>query len=253
MKCISLFLLLLIAAVDLAHAVECSSQRNTYQQLNAKILVRTTEDAKRVTPVVLADTRANLNIFLERDIRALLNNQPAISAEEIRRYIQCIQGVGRAEVENPSLPYVIQLKDTPNQLIVAYVINAGGEGIPDSLPFMALWSYEANEWKPRYVDLTFYLRSSFSLNLLSTADGIGSYLLASGKEYGDGASRLKLTLFRVKKNQIDHLWKTFDFNAGSFDISGDQIRIRYIPNRDKETYKTATYVISAKGIEPLPK
>jgi hypothetical protein len=235
-----------------AFALDCSALRRTYEQLIEPVIPRNLDEAKRITPELVTNSRTRINELLERSISSWLTEAGSRSAEKIREDIRCVQVPARAEQENPSLPYVIALGDsrTP-RFVIAYVVNAGGEGIPDSLPFMAVWTDESGRWRPHYLDMSFYLRSSFCVTPLLTEVGGQPRFLASGKEYGDTESRLKLLVFQIVGNRIDAVWRAFNFSAGSVKVVGSRIDIRYLPSRDSDIYKTLAYLVTRAGVEEV--
>jgi hypothetical protein len=247
------YLLFWIAfSASVAHALECGPLQEAYDRLNQQILVHNNEDARLITPELIINTRPKLQTIVENAVRSMLHSGSVSTAAKLREEIQCIQGRARSEEENPDLPYVIQIGDTNNpRYLIVYVINAGGSGIPDSIPSVGLWVRQTDGWQVHYLDMSFYQRSSLTLNSIYSDHDSTRKFLFYGKEYGDSQSRLKLLLIEVHGNDIQQIWKAFDYSAGTVSIDGNQIHISYLPSRKTETYKKIVYVVSANGVHEV--
>lgn len=235
---------------SIAHAVECSGMHEAYQRLNRQIVVLTADDAERVTADLIQRTRPRLEQIMEGDIRSMLLGVPLPPPSQIRDKIACIAGRYRAEEENPALPYVIPINGD-HRLLISYVIDAGGEGIPDSIPVVGLWSKQSDGLHVSHLDMSFFRRSSFTVTPIASKKGMPVNFLLSGKEYGDNESRLKLLLVHISENNIKATWRTFDYSAGSVSVNGNKVHIRFIANRKTGTYEELEYAVEPEGTPVL--
>jgi hypothetical protein len=235
-----------------AQGANCGELRNAYQGLYKQTQIANPEQAKIVTPQSLEISRLKMSSIVEGAIRVSLGGNDHVSISKVREDIQCVQVPARAEEENPNLPYVIEIKgETVSDFLIAYVISAGGDGIPDSMPFVALWSHISGVWKPQYIKTDFYRRSSFSLDALKTPPDSARYFMASGKEYGDNLSRLKLVTLKVNNHQLQQIGQMFDFPAGSVETIGDRILVSYMESRQTGARKEIAFVVRDGALQQL--
>jgi hypothetical protein len=75
--------------------------------------------------------------------------------------------------------------------------------------------------------------------------------MASGKEYGDNLSRLKLVTLKVNNHQLQQIGQMFDFPAGSVETIGDRILVSYMESRQTGARKEIAFVVRDGALQQL--
>lgn len=199
----SVFLLFLLGGCC-AIAQTCVDARNKYLVTSERLLIKTAEDAKRLTPEMMRVWTEETHSLLEQAVASQLNEGQTPSQIEGR--IECLQVDSAISLwkEETNLPFV---REDHGIAVVAYWIPRGGDAVPSLRTFVDFYKNNAGKWTFRDSvgeDLTGY---TLRVKYLSVA-GLKHRLILYGSRIGDPQTPLKVEVFEINPEGFTKVYES---------------------------------------------
>ena len=171
-----------------------------------------------------AKLRAAIHGAIGQALRA--PNPTASGVTDAVREVQGEMTFGRNDMTNLPFADFSRLNTHPT-LTIAYMILEGGEGIPDSRPFIEFYSNENGAWNLKATIDSDFKSSTLFLSSIDAGLAGENWYLAWGKKIGDPASNLSMRIYGFDGNKVRTVWKRDDLAGAAIRHSSDSVTLDY--------------------------
>ena len=125
----------------------------------------------------------------------------------------------------------------------------GGEGIPDSQPFIDFYVERNGEWKLQAVTGSEFRASTYYVSSIPPGLAGESWFLAWGFKIGDSGARLAIRLYAFNGDGVRVVWKRDGLAGGNVEVSGNTVAISYFRQRSDAEATTEILHVAPNGLQ----
>lgn len=232
-------------------------RHQSYVQLNRQIYARHDDPGSErfdLPKEKVAATSQQLHKMITDEIAGVLSG-PATSERRIVTAISTLQGEQSLAHWDPNAtntPFAKLFSLNGIQTAaVAYVTMQGGDGIPDTHPYLEIYDQSAGNWEKKASAPTMdnFEGSSFSVAQLKSPILTEAWFLVWGLGFGNSQGSVYLRLYAFDGSKVRTTWKRGPLAAGQVTVTPDSLTLDY---RDEETptgLAHETLKVTSNGLE----
>jgi hypothetical protein len=209
---------------------DANAQRDNFLQMNRQIFARHEDPGSGnvQAPDRVKLIEARLRAAIQRSIAHSLRGPNPIAGEvtDAIREIQGAMTFGRNDMTNTPFADFSRLS-AGQTLAVAYMILEGGEGVPDSQPFIEFYLNEGGTWRLKATMDSDFKSSTLFLSRINAGLAGENWYLAWGKRIGDPSSYVNVRIYGFDGNTVRTVWKRDGLAGGQISHSSDSVTLDY--------------------------
>ncbi len=148
----------------------------------------------------------------------------------VKNAIAEVQGASSLDADRTSAPLVelYELAGT-RKAAVAYVLDQGGDFLPDILPYLEFYDRLGGEWHLRATAPTVetFHGGTFYVQRMNGGITSESWWLVWGVTFGDTGSRVKARLYAFDGGSVKTIWKRDDLHGGELSATSETVTLDY--------------------------
>ncbi len=131
---------------------------------------------------------------------------------------------------------------------IAYVLMQGGEGTPDTLPFLKFYDKISSSWQEKAAAPTAldFEGSGFSVARLNSGTSSESWFLAWGPILGSTQGVKRMRLYSFDGSSVHTIWRR-DLRAGKISVTPDSITLDYVGEENLSVEKHEVFHVTPNG------
>jgi hypothetical protein len=242
---------------EMAQQARISEVAERAQAINRQLVTRTKEDLKTYTPDRVAVLTSEFRNLITDYLLLRLDEDPALSAECLTQELRGILGAYSLPKHVTHSPYVGHHRwEGGESYVVAYLINRGGVGAPDSKAVIQLYSKLGRRFVLSDETSAGFDRHTLFIRGIQARRENESWYLFYGTRFGDSQNTMRVTLHAVDSKRIRQLWSRSDLPRGEITLENGFLSLKYLDIRRYQEarppyFKVETYRFAENGLEKV--